>query len=389
MMEDLAKMIVKWQIKSPYMILIIFGVIGLLLVPGIFNLVKNVEPSLEKVLPQDIEEVQTMNNMRAQFGADMMYLVVYAEDLTYDARDPAFITYVDILSEKIRTRELVKEVNNIADIVKEVNGNVIPDSSQETKEILRANPMTPAFTNNDFSFSVIRVRTDTGASASLIKTVVDGIKEDIDSVEEINPGARIEVTGFNAIDKATFEVIMSDFASITMVSMILVMLVVFITFKSITKGLLPMIVVMNALLWTMGIVGYLGLTITVVSMVSAAMIMGLGIDFGIHTVHSYFEKRKDHDSKKALNEIMKELLRAMIGASMTTIAGFLALLFGVLPALKTLGIILAIGIFTTLIGAVLLLPAIVYLYDLSLTKKQERKTQNKTHKQITINKNHI
>ena len=42
-----------------------------------------------------------------------------------------------------------------------------------------------------------------------------------------------------------------------------------------------MVVVVNALIATMGISGYLNLTITVVSMVSVAMIMGLGIDFGI------------------------------------------------------------------------------------------------------------
>ena len=60
---------------------------------------------------------------------------------------------------------------------------------------------------------------------------------------------------------------------------------------------------------------------------------------------------------------MRELLRAMLGASLTTMAGFLALLFGVLPAMKTLGIILAIGIFTTLIGAIFLLPVVIYLYD--------------------------
>jgi len=40
---------------------------------------------------------------------------------------------------------------------------------------------------------------------------------------------------------------------------------------------------------------------------------------------------------------MNELLRAMIAASLTTMAGFLALLFGVLPAMKVLGIILSIG----------------------------------------------
>jgi hypothetical protein len=98
-------------------------------------------------------------------------------------------------------------------------------------------------------------------------------------------------------------------------------------------------------------------------MVAAAMIMGLGIDFGIHMVHTYFENRKKHNSEEALEETMTELLRAMLGASLTTTAGFLALLFGVLPAMKTLAVILAMGILNTLLGAIFLLPVIVYLYD--------------------------
>jgi len=363
MIEKIAEKIVKLQIKKPSLFLSIFGIIALILIPGIFNLVNNVEPSLEKVLPQDIDEIKSMNNMRAQFGADMMYLIVYVDDYVADVREPMLITYIDILSNKIRTREYIEEVSNLADIVKDNNEDVIPDSITSIKQLTNNDYRLGEFVNSDYSFTIIRIKSDTGSSAKIIKQVVEDIKEDIDSVEEFNPGSEIKITGFNAIDKATFEVIMSDFAFITLISLILVAIIVFITFKSFVKGMLPMIVVINALIWTMGITGYLGLTITVVSMVAAAMIMGLGIDFGIHVVHNYFELRKKHNQKYSLVEVMRELLRAMIGASLTTIAGFLALLFGVLPAMKTLGIILALGILSTLIGAVFLLPVIVYLYD--------------------------
>lgn len=361
--EKIAEKITDFQVKKPSLFLMIFGIITLMLIPGIFNLVSNVEPSLEKVLPQDIEEVKAMNDMRSQFGADMMYLIVYSAPPIFDSRDPAIVKYINVLSEKIKSRENVLEVNAISDIVKDGNDGIIPDSLQETKQIISQNMMSNQYLNDDYSFSVIRIRTDTGASASVIKEVVESINGDIESVEAINPGSRIELTGFNAIDKATFEVIMNDFAFITVVSMIFVLSVVFITFKSAAKGFLPMVVVMVALLWTMGIVGYLGLTITVVSMVAAAMIMGLGIDFGIHLVHSFSENRKRSSRNDALKETLRELLRAMVGASLTTISGFLALLFGLLPAMKNLGIILAIGIFTTLIGAVLLLPVLLFYYD--------------------------
>ena len=100
-------------------------------------------------------------------------------------------------------------------------------------------------------------------------------------------------------------------------------------------------------------------------MVVVIIIMGLGIDFGINYVDSFFEKRKEKGmgSKKAVRETSKELYRAMVGASMTTTAGFLALLFGILPAMKTLGIILAMGIVNTLISALFIPPVFVYLSD--------------------------
>ena len=113
----------------------------------------------------------------------------------------------------------------------------------------------------------------------------------------------------------------------------------------------------------MGIIGYLQLTITVVSMVAAAMIIGLGIDFAIHVSFTYYNNIEKHSKKQALIETLQELLRAMLGASLTTIAGFLALLFGILPAMKILGIILAIGIGITLISAIILLPALLSFFD--------------------------
>lgn len=360
MIEDIADKITDWQIKKPWTIITIFLIVSLLVIPGIFNLINNVEPSLEKVLPSDIEEVKTMNDMRAQFGADMMYLIVHIDAPIQDVRNPEFIKYIDILSQKLRNREGILEVRNIADIIKLKNNNVIPDSENEIKQILKGNKN---YVNDELSFTVIEIRTDTGSSAKKIKEIVTDIKYDIQTLEDYNPGSSVKITGFNAIDKATFEVIISDFGFITAISMILIMIVVLITFRSLSKGMMPMVVVMNALIMTMGISGYLNLTITVVSMVAAAMIMGLGIDFGIHVVHSYYDLREKKSKEESLNETVKELLRAMLAASLTTTAGFLALLFGVLPAMKTLGIILGIGIINTLIGAVFLLPAIIYIYD--------------------------
>ncbi|MCA9460164.1 MAG: MMPL family transporter, partial [Nanoarchaeota archaeon] len=291
-LENIASKIVNLQIKYPKKILWIFIILNLLFIPGIFNLVNNVEPSIEKVLPSQIEEIKTMNAMRDDFGADMVYLVVYLDDTVVDVRNPDYLRYIDLLSQKLETRENVLEIQSLSSIAKEFNSGELPNSIENSRDLYTIIPYTFDYTNGDYSFSVLKIKTNVGSSAKLIDNLFKEIEEDIESVYEFNPGTKIEITGFPAIDKATFSVIMSDFAKITIVSMIGIMIIVFLTFKSLIRGMLPMAIVLNALIWTMGIAGYLNFTITVVSMVAAAMIMGLGIDFGIHQVHSYFEKRK-------------------------------------------------------------------------------------------------
>jgi len=370
--NKVAKKIVDAQIKYPKKFIWTFLILNLLLIPGIFNLVHNVEPSLEKVLPQSVDEIKNMNYMRSQFGADMIYLVAYANDgVVNDVRDLGYLRYIDILDQKIQDNSDLNiiQVNSIASIVKNLNGGNLPLTYTESKNLFKKySDILSDYHNADYSLSMISIQTNTGSSAELVANTINKIKDDIALTQKYNPGVNIKLTGFGAIDKATFSVIMSDFLVITMISMLFVAIIVFIAFKSLVKGMLPMTIVVNALIWTMGMVGYLNLTLTVVSMVAAAMIMGLGISFGIHEVFGYYEKKKKLSSKKALEEVMSELLRALLGASLTTIAGFLALLAGVLPAMKILGIILALGILNTLIGAIFLLPVVIYLYDVKSKK---------------------
>lgn len=277
MIENIALRIVKLQIKKPWYFLLVFFIITLLMVPGLMKLPSLVEPSLEKVLPQDVLEVKLMNSMRAKFGADMMYILLESEYPFYDVRSPEAMVYMNLLGAKLRERHSILEVWSPVDFVLESQG-VIPDSLDEVKTVLVNSPANELM-DEDYSFAVMQIRSDTGADAKTIKKVVEDIKEDIVSVESFNPGLNAKLTGFNVIDKATFEVIISDFIVITILSLVLVSIVVLLTFRSVAKGMMPMIVVMVALLWMMGIVGYIGMTITVVSMVAAAMIMGLGIDF--------------------------------------------------------------------------------------------------------------
>ena len=132
MLEKFAEKMVGIQVRYPKLVILAILLISFMLMPGILKI--QVEPSLEKVLPQAIPVIETMNDMRIQFGADMVYIVIDSDYIS-DMRDPKIIKYLDVLQNKLITSENILEVTSLATVVKE-NKGFIPDSMQEIKNIL-------------------------------------------------------------------------------------------------------------------------------------------------------------------------------------------------------------------------------------------------------------
>ena len=367
-LDKIARKIAHAQKQSPWIFIVVFIVLALIIIPGILFLPANIEPSIERLMPAQEKEVSLMNEMREQFGADMLYVVLESDYSSLDdVRSVNSVEYIDLLTEKIRYNEYILGTRSLSSILKQSNNGVLPRSDYEIAQLLEQDMVmmqAKDFLGEQSDRTYVEITADTGANIKIIEQVIDSIEQDVASLEVHNPGYKTKITGFGAIDKATFEVIVTDFTNITGLSFMGMVLFLFFYFnRSLKKTLLTVSLIMLSLLIMMGITGYLDLTITVMTMVAAAMIMALGISYGIHVVHGYYVLRKEYSKKNVLTHLQSDLLRALIGSSLTTSAGFLALLFGVLPAMKILGIVLAIGIVVTLLVAVFFLPALVYVTD--------------------------
>lgn len=374
LLEKLGKKLAQAQIRKPAAFMLALVVLVLAFLPGLPLLLNNIEPSLEKILPQQVDEVKVMNDMRSQFGADMMYIIVRADGPSYDVRDPDVLKYVDILSTRLLEHNMILEINSLSTLVKSANNNIIPESKQEIKNSLSFNPRSAMFMNRDYSLALIQIRSDTGASSETINEVVNYIEEEIHNTEQYNPGVSLEITGFNALDKATFEVIIADFQYITGFTFIFMLVFLFIYFKSWRKVVSAISIILVSVIITLGITGYLGITVTVITMVAAAMIMALGISYGINVTYDYYSLREEFQKEESLEKLNSGLIRALVGSSLTTSAGFLALLFGIIPAMKNLGVVLAIGIIVTLVASIAFLPVIIFKLDKEKKTKKSRKT---------------
>lgn len=106
---------------------------------------------------------------------------------------------------------------------------------------------------------------------------------------------------------------------------------------------------------------------------SAVLQLAVTMDYSIFLWHSYNEQReKTADAKEAMAVAIQETLTSVLGSSITTVAGFIALCFMSFTMGKDLGIVMAKGVLLGVIGCVTVLPALILVLDTPLQKTKHR-----------------
>jgi predicted RND superfamily exporter protein len=341
----MAERLVEAQVESPYRILMILGLLTALVIPGMMNL--EIKPSTEAILPEDDPTVESLDTLRAKYYGDTTYIVFESDR---DVRNTELLKEVHRIENRVKRFENVRSTQSPASMLNSKFGHIPED--REQLENFKYREMI----SENYKTLIIAVRSDTQANSAEIQKLYDNIH----TIVQAETTEDYYLTGYNMIDLATFQVIISDFITITGISFAAVMTVLYAVFRDIKRMMFPVVPVMFGLIWMLGLGGYLGANLTIISMVSAAMIMGLGIDFGIHVTKKYFNTKR---GAEGLSETMTELSRGLLGGSTTTGVGFLALLAANLTGMHALGIFLFTGIISAYIGAVFLLPTLIILID--------------------------
>jgi hypothetical protein len=104
----------------------------------------------------------------------------------------------------------------------------------------------------------------------------------------------------------------------------------------------------------LGIMALLSMKFNYANFIVLPLIVGIGIDDGIHIVH-----RWGQDSKENLSMVLNRIGRAIVLTSLTTTIGFGSLVSSHYPGLRSIGWVTALGILTCLLATLILLPAVL------------------------------
>ncbi len=128
-----------------------------------------------------------------------------------------------------------------------------------------------------------------------------------------------------------------------------------------------------AILMNLGSNYFLGEISYITKALSAVLQLAVTMDYSIFLWHSYGEQKKlCSDNKEAMAVAIKETVTSVVGSSITTIAGFIALCFMTFTLGRDLGIVMAKGVLLGVIGCVTILPSMILVLDKPLSKTMHR-----------------
>jgi signal transduction histidine kinase len=175
----------------------------------------------------------------------------------------------------------------------------------------------------------------------------------------------VEVTGFGMAVSASSDLLTSGLVKSLSISLVLIFGIMFLMFLSAKVGLIAILPNCFPILMNFGIMGWLGIKLSMVTGMIASIAIGLAVDDTIHYLYRYnLEFKKDLDKDRALRDTIKQVGKPIVITSLTISIGFIVLMFSQFKPTAIFGFLMVITMATALIGDLIILPSLMLKVEL-------------------------
>ncbi len=211
----------------------------------------------------------------------------------------------------------------------------------------------------------------------MIVTFKDAISSDttLESIEQLRKicDERCMISGMSATLLDTKALTNSEITIYVLIAVGLCLIILQLALDSYVAPILLLLNIGFAILYNMGTNYFLGEISYITKAISAVLQLGVTMDFAIFLYHSFMsEKGHEKDINKAMSIAIAKTLTSVLGSSLTTIAGFLALCGMNLTLGKDIGIVMAKGVLFGLICVVTVLPALILAFNSIIDKSHHK-----------------
>lgn len=355
-MEKFGKVIVKLRI--PILILSF-----LLLIPsaiGYFN--TRVNYDILYYLPNEIETMQGQDILMDDFNKGA-YAMVVVQNMDMKSTDR--------LIKKVENVDHVAQVISYTGIVGEdVPSEIVPSKFRKY------------FENDSTDTTLFAIFFDNTTSSDDTMNAIIQIREQTEG--------QAFISGMSAVVTDTKNLSEKETPLYVLIAVVLVCIVLAIFMDSFLVPVFFMISIGMAIVYNLGSNILLGEVSYITKALAAVLQLGVTLDYSIFLWHSYKEMKEIYpdDHKEAMAVAISNTLTSVVGSSITTVAGFIALCFMSFTLGLDLGIVMAKGVVFGVIGCVTILPSLILTFDRALEKTMHREIMPNFDKLATFIVNH-
>lgn len=375
-MKRFAKFVVKYR-------LILLGVMLLITIASLFAMsYVNVNSDILSYLPEDVDMTIGMNFMKENF--DMQGdAIIGVQGATYEDMQEL----VALIEEKGGTKEggiiwygLLKDMQDIdwsqlenpviANIVNNLLSkyNLKIEDLKEMTEQLSTNPEIVSMFHPDDDTYLMMLQLNVPSSSNEAMNLLSDIEDHLE-----NKGFEYAMGGSTQITREIFDSTIGEIGKYAVVAVLVMFIILLLTTNSLIDPIVFMLTLGVSIVINMGTNLILPSVSVVTYAASSILQLALSMDYAIFLMHSFAEEQKKTlDDNLAMERAIPKTFSTISASALTTVGGFLALFAMRFKIGEDLGIVLAKGVFLSLLTVILLQPCLMLL-----TKKLARKTQHR------------
>jgi len=358
-------------------IVVIIATLLITLILGLQIPKLKIEGDILKYLPKDDPTVVLFNRVGDEFGGNSLALIAIETD---DIFTKETIKHIQQLTEQFKLIDGVTSVTSLTDVLdikktdngleigKLIDQYKLPQTNEELQQLkkytLSKDLYKGRIVSDDAKATLIICRiaenVDKAETAAQLKEIVN----------KANLPEKIYLSGIPFQLNDITEIIFNDLNFLLPIIILMILLTLFLSYGTFRGVVLPLLSTLISIVWTLGLMSILEVSITVISNIIPVILIATGTAYGIHVISKYDENLNNgNTTRQKLVDSIKEVGVPVLLAGVTTMVGFIAFIFGsYLTMIREFGLFTAIGILFSLIISLVFIPAV--LSYLPQTKKK-------------------
>jgi predicted RND superfamily exporter protein len=348
-----------------------------------------------RFVPIDDPALETSRWIDEMFGSSFFILIGLQRPYG-TVFDREFLDRIQVYSAEVENMPYVKEVTSLVNadyicsredaiIVEKLVGDGFSGTSEEIAELKRRllswDMYERALFSDDFTATQILIPLSIKSDEAGLSEVTETFMRIRDIARETFDGyATVYVTGMPVISATINEAMNADLKLLLPLVILVVLAVLFFSFRGLTPVMLPLLTVVIAVIWSVGAMPIFGVKLSVISTVLPVILVAVGSAYGIHIVTHYLHDRGSKpmsrpEHRELVIETVMKIRKPVFLAALTTFAGFSSLIFTSVTPIREFGYFSSFGVVTAFVIAIALIPSLLIIRGPRITVRQKRRIE--------------